>query len=77
MSQLIGALFSLISVICTIIVLIDAFKTSLLKGLLSFFCCIYYVWYALVEFQHENKLLIVLGSFFGGGVGGVLTFLRH
>jgi hypothetical protein len=77
MSQLIGLLFGLVCAICTIVILVDAFKNSLLKGLICVFCCFYYFWYALFEFQHENKFLLVVGSFLGGGVGGALAYLHR
>jgi len=77
MSQLIGLIFSLIGAICTIVILIDAFKNSVLKGLICIFCCFYYFWYALFEFQHENKFLIVLGSFFSSGVAGAWAFFNR
>ena len=74
MFTLIGLLFGLLCTICTIVVLVDAFKASALKGLICVFCWIYYIFYALFEFKHENKLLIVLGSFIGGGAYGAIRF---
>jgi len=69
--------FALICAICTIVILVDAFKDSVLKGLICIFCWFYFIFYALFEFKHENKLLLVIGSFFGGGVVGLLRFLGH
>jgi hypothetical protein len=76
MTHLIGGLFGLLGLVCTIIILVDAFRNSVVK---CFFCCIcglYFIWYAFFEFQHENKLLIVIGSLLGSGVGGALAFLN-
>lgn len=73
MSLLIG----LLSVFCTIIILVDAFKDSVLKGFICILCGFYFVFYALFEFKHENKILIVIGSIIGGGVAGTLRFLGH
>lgn len=70
-------IFGLICAICSILILIDAFQKSLLKGLFCLICCFYFFWYALFEFEHENKFLIVLGSFIGGGVGGAWAFLHR
>jgi len=68
MSHLISILFGLACIVCSLIIWIDAFKNSLLKGLLCVFCWIYFVWYALFEFQHDNKFLIVLGALICGGL---------
>lgn len=77
MLVLLELIFWLLGAICTLIILVDAFRSSVLKGCISFFCCFYYFWYALFEFKHENKFLIVLGSFVGGGVGGLLHYHGH
>ena len=76
MHTLIALLFGLLCLICTIVILVDAFKRSVLKGLFCCLCGIYYIIYAIFEFKHENKLLIVLGSFLGGGVAGALGYFR-
>jgi len=70
-------LFGLLSLICTVVILVDAFKASVLKGLLCILCGFYYIFYALLEFKHENKFWLVLGSLIGGGVAGGLRVLGH
>ncbi len=72
----IGLLFAVLCAICTVIILVDAFKTSALKGFFCLLCWVYYVWYALVEFKHKNKALIVIGSLIGGGALGLLRRLN-
>lgn len=66
-----GALI-LASVIASIFVLVDAFEDSIMTGFLCLLCGLYFLWYALFEFEHKNKWLIVATSLFGGTVGGFL-----
>lgn len=55
-------LLQLISLVCSIIILIAAFQDEVWKGLLCFFSCgLYWLYYALLEFQHEKKGLILVG----------------
>ncbi|MCS5643071.1 MAG: hypothetical protein NZ807_07380 [Dehalococcoidia bacterium] len=55
-------LLELISAICLIIILISAFQDEVWKGLLCIFSCgLYWLYYALLEFQHEKKGLILVG----------------
>ena len=68
-------LFGLLFLVCTVIILVDAFKDSVVKGLFCCICGFYYIYYARFEFKHDSKLLIVLGSLIGGGVAGTLRFL--
>lgn len=64
--------FSILGAVCSIIILIDAFKSAIWKGLVSILCGFYFIYYALAEFKHEKKWLIVAGSLLGGGIGGAL-----
>lgn len=54
-------IFGIVSFICSIIVLIDAFEDEIWKGLLALVIPFYLLYYALVEFEHERKWLIVGG----------------
>ena len=65
----------LLCAISTIVILIDAFQNSLLKGLLCILCGFYYIFYALFEFKHRNKVLIVVGSLLSGGVAGCMKIV--
>lgn len=56
-------LLSLISAVCSIITLIAAFQDEVWKGIVSLLCGIYWLYFILVEFQHEKKGLILLGIF--------------
>ena len=77
MFTLISLVFGIILVICTVIILVDAFKKSLLKGFFCLLCGIYYIYFALVEFEHPNKFWVVVGSLLSGGVAGAMSFLHH
>lgn len=72
---LLGAVFIIASIVCSIIVLIDAFRNEAWKGILGFFCGLYLLYYAFAEYQGDNKLMIILGMLVGGLVGGGLMGL--
>lgn len=69
---ILGWLFSLVGFVCSIIIVIDAFKNEVWKGILCFFCIFYLLYYAFVEYQASNKWLIIglciLGYALGGGL---------
>jgi hypothetical protein len=69
---ILGALLCVASLVGWIIILIDAFKNEVWKGLVGFFCGLYLLYYAIAEYQAENKWLIVAlwlgGSIVGGGL---------
>ena len=64
--------FGIGSLVCTIIILIDMFRDAIWKGIVGLLCGLYFLYYALFEFDHENKWLIVLIALFGGGLSFVL-----
>ena len=43
-----------------IIILIDMFQEEIWKGILGLLCGLYMLYYAIFDFEHENKWLIVL-----------------
>ena len=79
----ISVVLFLVSFVCSIIILIDAFKNEWWKGLLCLLCGIYMLYYAFTEFQNERKPLILAlwlgalvlgyGSFFMGMPHGVAS----
>ena len=77
MFTLIKLVLALLCFCSTAIIIIDAFKSALWKGLLCFICGFYYIIYALFEFKHESKFWIVLCSLFSGGVAGAMQLLLH
>lgn len=65
---LLGIIFNLIALGCALIILIDAFKDAIWKGLVSIFCCgLYLLYYAFAEFDHPKKWQII-----GGWLGGIV-----
>ncbi len=70
--SLLGFCFIIAGVVCTIMVLIDAFRNEAWKGILGFFCGLYLLYYAFAEYQGDNKMMLILGMLLGGIVGGGL-----
>jgi hypothetical protein len=69
---ILGAVIALIGAGCYLYLVYEAFQDEAWKGILGFFVSLYLLYYALVEFEHDQKWLIVLGAIFGGGFGGFL-----
>lgn len=69
-------LFGLVSLVCVIIILVHAFQNSIWKGLAALLCGLYLIYYAIFEFEHEHKWLIVLIALLGGGMAGLGRVLR-
>ena len=67
-------LLILAAVVCHIIILVDAFKNEVWKGILGLFCVFYLLYYAIVEYQASNKWLIVGIWVAAGLIGNGLTF---
>jgi hypothetical protein len=66
-----GGICGLAAFVCSIIILIAAFKDETVKGLLCLFIPFYILYYAFTGFKHEKKGLII-----GGLLGGLpLCFL--
>lgn len=56
----IGLLFSLVNLVCCIIILIHAFqKGGVVQGLLCLCVPLYILYYGFVKFEHEKKKLIL------------------
>ena len=55
----IGMLFSLVALVCGIIILVHAFKDSVGMGFLCLCVPFVIIWYAFAKFQHERKGLII------------------
>ena len=60
---------------CSIIILIEAFKDAVWKGLVCILCGIYFLYYAIAEFDHDKKWSIVAGSLLGGALAGVFQVM--
>lgn len=84
--SIVGGLLLIAASICWIIVLIDAFKNEVWKGILGFFCGLYLLYYAFVEYQAANKWVIVgiglvgwiigLGLIGASGMAGMASLPR-
>lgn len=65
---LLAVIFGLAGLVAWIIILIEAFREELWKGLLGFLCGLYLLWFAIFDFDHEHKWLLVLLAFGGTGI---------
>lgn len=75
--SLAGAVFAIAGTIAWIIILIQAFTDEVWKGCLSFLCPLYWLYYAVFEFEHDNKWLIVVLALVGDSVGATLIGMAH
>lgn len=66
-----GMIFSLVGLVCNIIVLIHAFKESVGQGFLCLCVPCYILYYMFAKFEHDKKGLIIAGSLGGGVIGNV------
>jgi hypothetical protein len=62
-----GGICGLAAFVCSIIILIAAFKDETVKGILCLCVPFYILYYGFVVFEHEKKGLIV-GVWLGGGI---------
>ncbi len=66
--SILGLVCSLASLVCTIIILVDAFKKEVVKGILCLCVPLYILFYAFTQFEHEKKGMII-----GGWLGGTIV----
>ena len=66
-----GGLAYIAGFVCTIIILIDAFKNEIWKGVVSILCGLYLLYYMFAEFESDNKVLIIIGALLGN-IGGAV-----
>ena len=69
----IAGIFSIASFVGAILIIIEAFKDEIWKGAVSILCGLYLIYYALFEYDPDNKW-VGLGLFFGCGL--MATFLK-
>jgi hypothetical protein len=74
MTFLLMVLLSIVSFVCGIIILIDAFKNEVWKGIVGLLCGLYLLYYAFAEYESEKKTLIVAGWLIPSIISGVLYF---
>ena len=70
-----SGLVGLGSFICWVVILIHAFKESVLQGLLCFLCFPYMAYYGFAKFQHERKWLVLVGWLGGLVLAGLINWL--
>jgi threonine/homoserine/homoserine lactone efflux protein len=74
---ILGVLFTVVALVCGLVILVDAFKSALWKGIVSLLCGLYLLYYGIVEFKHEKKGLILTGLVAGALLGGYLNVMRN
>lgn len=70
-----GGLCGLVSFVCMIVIIIDAFRNEVWKGLVAFFCSLYALYYAFAEYQGGNKVMVIVGWLVGAAAAGSLASL--
>lgn len=63
--------FGVVGLVAYIIILIDAFRDAIWKGIVGILCGLYLLYYAIFEFEHEYKWPLVLLWILGWGAGGL------
>lgn len=74
---LLALIFGIGSIVCWFIVLIDAFQDEVWKGLVCILCGFYWLYYAIIDFDHEKKWTIVLTAIFGGTLASIFQILAR
>lgn len=65
--------FSVIALVCNIIILVDAFKKDTTTGLLCLCVPCYILYYMFTSFEHPQKTMIIAGAIGGGILANVLS----
>jgi len=71
--MVLGALLYLVTFVCSIVILIAAFKESVGQGFLCLCIPLYILYFAFAKFEHDKKTLI-LGVWLGSGVVGAALY---
>ncbi|MDR3687896.1 MAG: hypothetical protein P4L46_00860 [Fimbriimonas sp.] len=72
---ILGFIAGIVGTVCWVLILIEAFKDEIWKGVVFLLCGFYGLYYALFEFEHENKWPIVIGAFGGGCIAAGISRL--
>ena len=73
--QILALIAGILGLVCWVIILVDAFQDAIWKGLVGLLCGLYLLYYGIFEFEHDNKILILLGAFGGSAVAAGLQRL--
>jgi hypothetical protein len=65
---ILAVIFGLAGLAASIYLIIEAFKDEIWKGIVGLLCGLYLLYWALVEFEHEHKWLIVVVAFGGNAI---------
>jgi len=65
-----GASGAVVSLVCMAIMVFDAYRDEAWKGVVGFLCPPYLAYYAIFEFDHERKWLILFAWILGAALGG-------
>jgi len=74
---LIAAVAGIVGLIGALFVIIAAFKDEIWKGILCLLCGVYWLYYALLEFDGDNKAAIILAAVGGSVVSKLCLYLAH
>lgn len=74
---ILSAGFGIMSLVASIYILVEAFRDEIWKGILCILCGFYFLWYAIFDFDADNKWLWVLLSLGGGAIAGCLQAVAH
>ena len=69
---ILSALAAIGGVGCSLYVVYEAFQDEVWKGFVCFLCFFYWLYFALVDFDHDYKWPIVLGALGGNGIAAGL-----
>jgi hypothetical protein len=76
--SILSMLLSLGGMVCGIIILIEAFKSAVWKGILCLVTCgLYMLYFAFAEFTHDKKWMIIGGWLGAGILSGILRVLSQ
>jgi RsiW-degrading membrane proteinase PrsW (M82 family) len=64
---------AIVAVVCWFIILIDAFQDEVWKGIVCLFCGLYMLYYGVIEYESDNKWLVVIMAFGGGSIAAGLA----
>lgn len=73
--MIVAACFGLAGVVASLFIIVEAFKDEIWKGFLCLICGFYLLYFALFDWDHENKWLILLLAVAGGGIAAGITRL--
>ena len=67
---LLALLFLLAGLVGWIFLIVEAFRDEIWKGVVGLLCGLYLFYYAIFDWEHENKWPIVLLAFGGSAIAG-------